>query len=746
VQGLAVRHTLVNPAGRKAEIIGDFTIEGGCLMKRFGIAIFLLATLALHGLAACWAEEEATEVIKLQQLVVSAPRTDKMLVDVPASISIITAEEIEEMGAKNIVDVVENIPGVVKDSDSRSRVTFRGNRSSQSAGVLVLVDGVPANTGISGYVEYEAIPLADIERVEVVRSSAAILYGPDASRGVINIVTKQGKEGRPQLTASASYGSWATWEESAGVLGRFAELDYALTASRLDTDGYEDDQTRRTAARLNAGYNFSDETRLGFNFGWRDIDYETIYGKTKWEVEKYRRDSIFPTSETNPTLKHHRENEDQNNALSLQLDHDGEALFIKSFVSYDNTDHRYEYLEKELDPSASKTSSSYDYREDQDQDRLLASVSGGYRFKFGQIDYTPTIGADYEDIDYDQKKTYPWSPEPYSASQVTSAAKGTMDSERQRWGVFLHNEFDMGEQWELDLSGRVDDVEYDVKTKEPRKVQNDDTNYSWDVTPAFHPVSNSTIYASVSRSYWYPVLQYYKYAMEYGDEDNRAEDLSPEEYLTYEVGYKHYFGPALGVALAAYYTKVSDKFLSLYDESTWKGYRNVGDSKDKGIELEASGRLCPYFGYRLLAAYQDAEWDDATFRCYAWGETPAEDTLQNVDISGKTVPQIPKFTSTIGLDFYFADYFKLSTDMNYYGERYIDVLNRYERDDYVTFDAMLSYTRANYRIWILGNNLFDNEVENEFNEQGKRNADDTPGHLYYPLDGRYIETGVTITF
>ena len=696
-----------------------------------------------------WAEEKKEGIIKLQEIVVSASRTDKKLVETPASITIITAEEIEEMGANNITEVVENIPGVVKDSDTRHRVTLRGNRSVQSPGALVLVNGVPANTGISSYVEYDAIPLGDIERVEVLRSSGGMAFGPDASRGVINIITKRGKEGPPQVKLDVSYGSWGTWEESASLTGRIEDWDYNFGGYRLDTDGYEDETKERSAARMGLGYNFSADTRLGFNLAWRDVEYDTSERKNKWQIENYRKDSVFPTSETNSDLIHYREDDDENIAANLDFTHKANDLFVNGFISYDDTDHMYDYLKYILDPDYSKTSSYYCYREDRDENRFLVRASGGYHFRFAETVYTPTFGADYEKIEFDQEKTYPWSPTPSSASQTTAMAKGNFKSERERWGLFLSNELDFGEHWELNLSGRVDDVEYDVKNKEPKHITKDTTDYSWNVTPAFHPTSDSTVYASASRSYWYPVLIYYKYAMEKDSPLCKTEDLEAEEYLTYELGYKHYFGSKLSLAITGYFMNVKDKYLSIYDDSgSWKGYKNIGESENKGVELEATGRLCQYFGYRLSGNYQHAEWDKATFfKPYVWYPNPADDKRELVDISGEKVPHVPEFTSTLGLDFYFLEYFKFSTDMNYYGEQYIDVLNRYEMSDYITFDAMLSYKRGNYKIWVLGNNIFDRERENIVNENAERNDDGTPKHYaYYPMDGRYLEVGVTFNF
>ncbi len=694
-----------------------------------------------------WAHEEKEEVIKLQEIVVSAPSPEKKLVEVPQSISIITSDEIEEMGAKNIVEVVENIAGVIKESSTRNEVTFRGNRSSQSAGVLVLVDGVAVNSGIGNYVQYDAIPVSSIERIEVLRSSGTIVFGPDAARGVINIITKKGAKGTPQMELGASFGSWNTCDTFAGIAGQVNDFDYGLRVSLLDTDGYKDNDKQRSSASFSLGYNFSDNTRMGLNLSQRETDYITIYGKSKWQVENYRRNSIYPKSETDPnTLIHPREENDVNTVTSLDFRHEGKDFFINGLVSYDETDHIYERLEKKLDPTASKTSSYYDYREDRDQNRFFARSSGGYHFNLNQTKYVPTFGIDYEKTGFDQIRTYPWSPQPLSKSQNSAIAKATIDAERKRWGLFWDNELDFGKQWEINLGGRVDDVEYDVESQEPKKVEHNTTDYSWNITPAFHPNPDSTLYASASGSYWYPVLQYYKYAMEYGDTQNRPKDLKDEEYITYELGYKQYYGSKLSLAFTGYYMKIKDKFLSLYDQKDWKGYSNVGESEHKGLEIEAAGRISPYFGYRFSGAYQHAEWDEANFRTYVWGLTPADDTRENVDISGKKIPQVPEFTSTLGLDFYFMKYCKLSADVNHYGKRYVDVLNRYQMDDYDTVDAMISYKRENVKLWILANNIFDTEKESMFNETGKRNSDGTPSHLYYPLEGRYVEAGITLTF
>jgi len=713
-------------------------------MKRLNFVINILFCFFL--VASANATEEGAGIIALDEIVVSANRIDKKLGATPASISIITAKQIKDMGAKNIIDIVKTIPGVTKDSDSKERVTIRGNRSVQSAGVLVLVDGVPLNSGLSNYVEFDAIPVSDIKQIEVLRSSAAMIFGPDAARGAINIITKKGKSEKPQIKTAISYGSWNSKKVSASIDGMVKNWDYRLGGSFFNTDGYENDEKKRSAVRLNTGYNFSEDSRMGFSFSHQDTEYDTIYAKTKWQIDNYREESIFPKSETNSALVHFRENENENSAFSIDFTHKKDKYFVNSLISYDKTDHIYQYLPKCLDAAASKTSSYYDYKEDRDSDRSVFKASGGYYLDFDNgARYTPTFGMDYEKNSFDQLRTYPWSPTPLSSSQTTAVNKANIDSQKKRFGLFLDNEIAF-ENFEFNFAIRADKVKYDIENQVPQKISNDITDYSWNITPLYYLTPSSSLYFSASKSYWHPTLIYYKYAMEKDSPLNKPEDLKSEEYLTYELGYKAAFNSKLNLALSIYSMNVKDKYMSLYDGSSWKGYKNIGDSDHKGVELEANGKLSSFFGYRFQGTYQSAKWDNASFRAYEWGATQSDDSLENFDISGKTVPHVPKFTSTLGLDFYFLEFFKLSADANYYDKQEIDVLNRYQTDAYTTLDLRLSYKRENYRIWVSAFNLLDRKEENMFNEQGKRLSDGSPAHNYYPLDGRYIEAGISFVF
>ena len=236
-------------------------------MKRlvlFTIVFFIGSLLILSSVNRALAQNGEEEVHKMEEVVVTA--THKMkVIDTPASISIITAKELEKMGAKNIIEALRKIPGVIDTSSNDSAVAIRGAQSSMAGGPVILIDGVPQKAGDYRYDQFSFIPVSQVERIEVLRSPG-IAYGPGSARGVINVITKKGYREKPfSFDAAGSYGSWNTHNEYAGFHGSMNPWDYFLNVANYSTDGYEDEDQDRSSALLKVGYNLSDKTRIGIN-------------------------------------------------------------------------------------------------------------------------------------------------------------------------------------------------------------------------------------------------------------------------------------------------------------------------------------------------------------------------------------------------------------------------------------------------------------------------------------------------
>lgn len=131
---------------------------------------------------------EALNEYVLDPMMVTAARYEKRDVDIPAATEIYDQEKIEKLGANNVMEVVKNIPGFTLTASPTGN-TYIGFRGIAKDNVAILVNGIPLNQ--DGNYDLESISADIIERIEVVKGGATVLYGSNASAGVINIITNK---------------------------------------------------------------------------------------------------------------------------------------------------------------------------------------------------------------------------------------------------------------------------------------------------------------------------------------------------------------------------------------------------------------------------------------------------------------------------------------------------------------------------------------------------------------------------
>ena len=706
---------------------------------KMALAIFVLISFTVLPKARS-AESQKGETVQLDEIVVTTTRKT-MVVDTPASITVIRAEELEKQGIKNVGDAIVRTPGAYDDGAATYHFSMRGTRSSSTGGPLVLIDGVPQNMGMYDYNYLETIPVSDIDRIEIVRSPASTVFGADSSRGVISIITKKGKKDQPlSVKGKTSFGSWQTSDSYLSVSGGVDNWDFFLNGSFMDTDGYVHDDQKRAAARFKGGYSFSDCARMGINIGHTDNDYKTIRGKNQYALEIDRRADEFSENPAAKMTSYSKGQQDISN-YALDVSYKDSGFFIDSLAAITDFDEDYQALYYQY------TSPKSVYDDDRSQYRYKFDLSGGYNFGTGSFRYVPILGINMEKTDLEQRRNYFNDP----VGKAASKRKADLDYEQQKLGTFLQNQLLIGDNWELNVGVRRDNVDYDVKNKNGDSVDKDHSEYPWSVAPAYHWNDRATTYALIGKSYWFPSAYYYQAAMEKMNPDNLPQDLKPESSLVYEIGHKHSLAEWANINLTLFLMDYKDKFAIFYDNTqTYAGYKNVGDAEHKGIELEMDGMICRWFGYRLSGTYMDTEWKSGRERVYTW-TTLTSRGFQNLE--GKDLNRVPKYKYMIGFDFYPIENLKCNLDINRTGPYWVDYLNRIEYDAKTTVDIGLHYKFKKCSLWALGKNIFDEKIESVYNSTGKLNSTAAEiarngkyANQYYPKNGQYFEVGVTIPF
>jgi len=235
----------------------------------------------------------------MQVEIYTASQENETAAQSPATISVITAQQLKQWGIINLHDAISLLPGIVKNESylGQTTQTFRGitpglfNNKS-----LYLINGHPSYESLFGSTLLDYIPIEIVERLEVVRSPASVLYGTNATNGVINIITKQGAEHDSLLSFRAGshshrYGSIVHHRDGLSMAasvqrddgyrydgtqdeyGNDVDMDYHYDLNNVFIDSYGDDW------RINAAFFDREKALYGINpWVWQNGNFETYVG------------------------------------------------------------------------------------------------------------------------------------------------------------------------------------------------------------------------------------------------------------------------------------------------------------------------------------------------------------------------------------------------------------------------------------------------------------------------------------
>jgi len=200
--------------------------------------------------------KSSDDVFKLLQEteVVTASRTKESIIDVPATTMVVTEQDFKNRGYTSLEDIFRDLPGfdyIGQQGTDNAVLYQRGYRTPFTSRTLLMINGVVENDlWAQVATPGRMYPISNIKRVEVIYGPASAVYGPNAFQGIINIITKDGKENNGKTSGKASfmYGSGPSWAVDGGVTSQIGDMSIAMSARK-----HEGNDANKNAS--NYGYN-----------------------------------------------------------------------------------------------------------------------------------------------------------------------------------------------------------------------------------------------------------------------------------------------------------------------------------------------------------------------------------------------------------------------------------------------------------------------------------------------------------
>ena len=236
------------------------------MKTRFNCARLAALPVALSTAFASFAAvAQSAPAAQLKDTFVTATRSAQPIGDVVADVTIIDREVIERSGAAALADVLARVPGIeIARNGGAGNSTSVFTRGSESRHTMVLIDGVRVDSqSTSGGANWQAIPLGQIDRIEIVRGPTSAVYGSDAVAGVIQIFTKKG-QGAFAPVISLGYGAYNTQKIEASASGSIQAFDYSFGVSQATSDGFNVRPINGQNPDADGYKSIALNTRLGF--------------------------------------------------------------------------------------------------------------------------------------------------------------------------------------------------------------------------------------------------------------------------------------------------------------------------------------------------------------------------------------------------------------------------------------------------------------------------------------------------
>jgi iron complex outermembrane receptor protein len=737
--------------------------------------LLLLTALLLILSSSVFSQEALLDTTFLDEVVVSATKTEHSIFSAPASVSVITKQKIGKAPVIFIDEALKNLTGVYtkrsKMADQTASVTLRG--FSGDSRTLVLLDGLPMNDGYNQGVNWDAMPIDAIEKVEVLKGSFSSLYGGNAMGGVISITSSIPKQ--EAVTFKSNYGTYNTLNSSLSYSNRFLKekLGLFLSVGQQSTDGYisnlyqvkpKSGQNGIVATGWEKTKNASGEDYfIVGDIGANYMQQEQITGKLVWDI------NTGSTLDLTYNMTNHEYG--YRNPSSYLVDNLGQPLNNGTYTINDNGTLQnvsikpYNFLSGSGNLQVSSYKLHYKtviksvvinaYAGYTNNNKWYTSAStgatedGGYgsvnitnpnKTYIGNIQvdipvksHIFTVGADYRKYTASGEE---WLLSNWQDKDSKTSLKTSMDGKQEIISPFAQAEISILKGLKsfigirYDYWKNTDGTSYSVS--DANHIYYDDSNssqFSPKLALVYTPEINlnfwklKSIRASMGKSFRAPSLYNLYKTWQYGTTTYLSNpDLKSERTSSWETGISQtFFKDRTWVNFTYFHSDITNLIYNNQISTGLKKYENAGKGKIKGFELEIDQTLFPFLSVNFNITKQSTEITENT---------------ADIASVGKRFTEVPNLIYNFGLNFHKGPAGVLLT-YNYTDKIFSSSNNSdtqqgvYGANDKVKlFDGKASYSiHKNINLSLAVNNILDREY-----------------YLYYKAPGRTYSVGVTAKF
>jgi iron complex outermembrane recepter protein len=572
-----------------------------------------LAIMACHFPQIGFAEEAIESTIQLAPVVTTATRTEQNSFDLPVAIDVVNKEDIQDGQLQfQLSESLIRIPGVsAQDRTNQAqdpKISSRGFGARASFGVRgirLYVDGIPL-TMPDGQGQPGVVDLSSIKSIEVMRGPFSALYG-NSSGGVIQLFSEDAPES-PEIGATVMFGSYDTKRQILEAAGTSENLEYFLSASNSETDGYRNHGSgQKEAATAKFKVNISDATKLTALVNWFDQKAEDPLGLTRAEAFS-NPESAAPAAITSNTRVYRKHAQ-----VGFNLSHafnDSNAINVMAYVG--NRDNE-QYLALPSNPPVNANGRASIIS----RDFWGTDIRWDNKGMLSTMPYNISIGLNYGKM-IDARTDI-------NADNGVQRVIGTPFSLNREEDNIATN-FDQYIQGKLSVTDNVDLHVGARHSKVRMKVEDNlitgaspDNSGSveyqkttpvigavWKVSPAIN------LYANYGRGYETPTF----FELGYNSTATSATPnlgLKPSESENYEIGAKAFISDSTQVNLNLFSITTKDEIVVADFSGGRSVFANANDTKRTGAELsiesEFDHNISTYFSYSLLNAKYDSSFN-----------------------------------------------------------------------------------------------------------------------------------------